>query len=108
MEGSFTVTSAVAEENGSNAWGPLLDVNCRPFTVSDHDCRVPPTSPEEFRTSNYHVPLAEACENSGLKGDVALFQKRATSPFSQGKVARYALGDDYHEIIKDRLHDLAH
>jgi epoxyqueuosine reductase len=53
---------------------------------------------------NYHVPL-EAPE--GLKGDVALFPKRATSPFSPGKVARYALGDDYHELIKPRLHQLA-
>ncbi|MDB5355354.1 MAG: 4Fe-4S ferredoxin, iron-sulfur binding protein [Phycisphaerales bacterium] len=25
----------------------------------------------------------------------------------QGRIARYALGDDYHEIIKDRLYDLA-
>lgn len=26
---------------------------------------------------------------------------------SHGKIARYALGDDYHELIKDRLHSLA-
>jgi epoxyqueuosine reductase len=25
----------------------------------------------------------------------------------QGRIARYALGDDYHELIKDRLHSLA-
>lgn len=41
---------------------------------------------------NYHVPL-EAMEES----------QRVT----HGKVARYALGDDYHEIIKRRLHVLA-
>ncbi|HEX3359094.1 MAG TPA: tRNA epoxyqueuosine(34) reductase QueG [Tepidisphaeraceae bacterium] len=38
---------------------------------------------------NYHAPLAE----------------RAAS--ETGKIARYALGDDYHEIIKPRLHQLA-
>jgi len=39
---------------------------------------------------NYHVRLEEP-ETGGVRG----------------KIARYALGDDYHEIIKDRLHDLA-
>lgn len=39
---------------------------------------------------NYHVRL-EAPPAEGVRG----------------RVARYALGDDYHEIIKDRLHDLA-
>jgi epoxyqueuosine reductase len=39
---------------------------------------------------NYHVRLEEPAT------DVA-----------QGRVARYALGVDYHEVIKDRLHDLA-
>jgi epoxyqueuosine reductase len=38
---------------------------------------------------NYHRPL----EDSVAPG--------------QGKVARYALGDDYHEVIKSRLHRLA-
>ena len=38
---------------------------------------------------NYHVPLA------------------ADDLREPGKVARYALGDDYHEHMKDRLHDLA-
>ena len=38
---------------------------------------------------NYHVPLEPA------------------APSVRGKVAKYALGDDYHEIIKDRLHELA-
>jgi epoxyqueuosine reductase len=28
-------------------------------------------------------------------------------PGSQGRIARYALGDDYHEIIKPRLHQLS-
>jgi epoxyqueuosine reductase len=28
-------------------------------------------------------------------------------PPKSGRVARYALGDDYHEVMKDRLHDLA-
>ncbi|MBC7784750.1 MAG: tRNA epoxyqueuosine(34) reductase QueG [Burkholderiales bacterium] len=40
---------------------------------------------------NYHVPLE---------------QSDAPSP-SRARVARYALGDDYHKHIKDRLHDLA-
>lgn len=39
---------------------------------------------------NYHVPLQE------------LEQKDR-----QVRVARYALGDDYHELIKDRLYDIA-
>ncbi|HEX4055728.1 MAG TPA: tRNA epoxyqueuosine(34) reductase QueG [Tepidisphaeraceae bacterium] len=37
---------------------------------------------------NYYVPLEKAEPN-------------------QGRVARYALGEDYHEILKSRLHDLA-
>lgn len=41
--------------------------------------------------ANYHVPLSEP-----PAGEVPL-----------GRVARYALGDDYHELIKDRLYDLA-
>jgi epoxyqueuosine reductase len=39
---------------------------------------------------NYHVPL-NAPDTTG----------------PQGRVARYALGDDYHELIKPRLYDLA-
>jgi epoxyqueuosine reductase len=39
---------------------------------------------------NYHVPLEAAPEGE-----------------SHGRVARYALGDDYHELIKERLHRLA-
>jgi epoxyqueuosine reductase len=42
--------------------------------------------------SNYHFPLDPTPPE----------QQR-----SHGKVARYALGDDYHEIIKHRLYDLA-
>ncbi len=41
---------------------------------------------------NYHVPL------DPVPADKLPFH---------GKIARYALGDDYHEIIKPRLHDLA-
>jgi epoxyqueuosine reductase len=41
---------------------------------------------------NYHVPLEEPPD--------------AEKPF-HGRVARYALGDDYHEIIKQRLYALA-
>jgi epoxyqueuosine reductase len=41
---------------------------------------------------NYHVRLERPPEG----GDAA-----------RGRIARYALGDDYHEIIKDRLYDLA-
>jgi epoxyqueuosine reductase len=41
---------------------------------------------------NYHVPLEPLPE-----------QQRA----HHGRIARYALGDDYHEIIKRRLHELA-
>src|SRR5438477_9943435 len=37
---------------------------------------------------NYHVPLMDA-------------------PGNAGKIARYALGVDYHELIKPRLHQLA-
>jgi len=39
---------------------------------------------------NYFVPLGVSLESS-----------------PRGRVARYALGDDYHEVIKPRLHDLA-
>lgn len=39
---------------------------------------------------NYHVPLEEPVEAA-----------------PSGRIARYALGGDYHETIKDRLHDLA-
>jgi epoxyqueuosine reductase len=39
--------------------------------------------------SNYRVKLASPEEND------------------TGRIARYALGDDYHEVMKDRLHDLA-
>jgi epoxyqueuosine reductase len=39
---------------------------------------------------NYHVPLEDA-----------------PSDASHGRIARYALGDDYHELIKERLHALA-
>jgi epoxyqueuosine reductase len=39
--------------------------------------------------SNYRVNLASPEEND------------------TGRIARYALGDDYHEVMKDRLHDLA-
>ena len=45
--------------------------------------------------------------NTANKGDVALCEKRATSPLSRGKIAAYAQGDDYHEVIKPRLHRLA-
>ncbi len=38
---------------------------------------------------NYYVPLKESHESG------------------QGRIARYALGDDYHDWIKDRLHGLA-
>lgn len=41
---------------------------------------------------NYHVPLEPLPEH----------EKRF-----HGKIARYALGEDYHEIIKARLHELA-
>lgn len=40
---------------------------------------------------NYHVGLEKAEETES----------------SAGKIARYALGDDYHEVIKGRLHRLA-
>lgn len=41
---------------------------------------------------NYHFPLAEPSSDQ---------------PAAHGRVARYALGDDYHELIKPRLYDLA-
>lgn len=41
---------------------------------------------------NYHVPLAEQAK---VEGEVP------------GRIARYALGDDYHKWMKDRIHDLA-
>ncbi|HEY8668513.1 MAG TPA: tRNA epoxyqueuosine(34) reductase QueG [Tepidisphaeraceae bacterium] len=41
---------------------------------------------------NYHVPLRPPAEDQ--------------RPL-HGKIARYALGDDYHELIKSRLHHLA-
>lgn len=41
---------------------------------------------------NYHVPL-ERVDPSEVS--------------HHGKIARYALGDDYHELIKSRLHELA-
>jgi epoxyqueuosine reductase len=42
---------------------------------------------------NYHVPLEAP--------------PAPPAPGPHGKIARYALGDDYHEIIKPRLHVLA-
>jgi epoxyqueuosine reductase len=42
--------------------------------------------------TNYYVPLAS--------------QSTATAA-PLGRVARYALGDDYHELLKDRLHHLS-
>jgi epoxyqueuosine reductase len=44
---------------------------------------------------NYYVPL-KAEENSANGSNQKL-----------GRIARYALGDDYHEILKHRLHELA-
>lgn len=41
---------------------------------------------------NYHVPLRPTAEDS-------------TGP--NGRIARYALGEDYHELMKKRLHQLA-
>src|SRR5881296_1996739 len=41
---------------------------------------------------NYHVPLEPPPEQE---------------PRYYGRIARYALGDDYHEVIKSRLHALA-
>src|SRR5262245_33664257 len=41
---------------------------------------------------NYHVPLDRVPESEA---------------FHRGRVARYALGDDYHDLIKTRLHALA-
>jgi epoxyqueuosine reductase len=41
---------------------------------------------------NYHVPLKKVPES-----------QRATV----GRIARYALGDDYHDVMKSRLHGLA-
>jgi epoxyqueuosine reductase len=41
---------------------------------------------------NYHFPLEEVAEEARS---------------FHGRIARYALGDDYHEIIKQRLHALA-
>ena len=43
---------------------------------------------------NYHVHLESQ-------------ESERDSKSVPGKIARYALGDDYHEIIKDRLHELA-
>jgi len=40
---------------------------------------------------NYHVQLSPLTEAGGARG----------------KIARYALGDDYHDLIKTRLHELA-
>jgi epoxyqueuosine reductase len=42
---------------------------------------------------NYHVPLEDP--------------SAAGPPGLNGRIARYALGDDYHEHIKTRLHELA-
>ncbi|HWE92648.1 MAG TPA: tRNA epoxyqueuosine(34) reductase QueG [Tepidisphaeraceae bacterium] len=41
---------------------------------------------------NYHMPLEEVAREDRPR---------------HARIARYALGDDYHEIIKDRLYDLA-
>ncbi len=41
---------------------------------------------------NYHVPLEQVAAEDRAR---------------HGRIARYALGDDYHEIVKNRLHTLA-
>ena len=45
---------------------------------------------------NYHVPLTPSPSTLGEGGGEGL-----------SRIARYALGDDYHELIKSRLHELA-
>jgi epoxyqueuosine reductase len=42
---------------------------------------------------NYHTPLGEPLAGAGVG--------------PQGRIARYALGEDYHEHIKSKLHELA-
>lgn len=45
---------------------------------------------------NYHVPLNSESQSPD-----------ASVPEETGRIARYALGEDYHELVKSRLHALA-
>jgi len=92
------ITSADAPARGGylRQWladGKHGDMN---YMVDRVDERVSPTTyfPEARSVVcvgvNYHVPLTEAPTDT-----------------PQGRVARYALGTDYHTVIKDRLYELA-
>ncbi len=58
---------------------------------------------------NYHAPLNDPPVQKGEPDGAGV----STDPLAsntghlRGKIARYALGDDYHDLIKSRLHRLA-
>ncbi|HEY1685593.1 MAG TPA: tRNA epoxyqueuosine(34) reductase QueG [Tepidisphaeraceae bacterium] len=52
-----------------------------------------------------YMPAAKSIICVGMNYYVPLNQE--TRREDQGRIARYALGDDYHELIKSRLHTLA-
>ncbi|MFI5379885.1 MAG: tRNA epoxyqueuosine(34) reductase QueG [Tepidisphaerales bacterium] len=56
---------------------------------------------------NYHVPLAAEPPVRSTGFSRSSQQDRLKAVLRTGRVARYALGDDYHEWFKPRLHALA-
>src|SRR5712691_10127841 len=63
---------------------------------------------EERTDPRVYFPGAASVICVGLNYHVRLDETRpASGPAKWGKVARYAQGEDYHELMKGRLHELA-
>jgi epoxyqueuosine reductase len=62
---------------------------------------------EERADPGTYVPGAASVICVAMNYHVRLEPPERRADQANGKIARYALGDDYHEVIKDRLHALA-
>jgi epoxyqueuosine reductase len=58
---------------------------------------------EERTDPRVYLPGAQSVISVGMN----YYAPLENAPANQGRVAKYALGDDYHEILKQRLHALA-